>query len=173
MNSYDIEDLTELNKKEWDNFNEIIQDGSFYHTNRWKQILEKSFNLKSHSFIVRFKGEIVAICPIYELMINKYRGLENLPETDYNSVIIKEEQKSVESNPETESRNLVNEIKTPVKVIESNTNQERITKAQVLEKAEQTVNPKAIKDGFQYCSYCGVQNPDFARFCSTCGERLR
>ena len=91
MISYDIEDLTEDNKNEWDNFNEIIKDGSFYHTNRWKQILEKSFNLKSHSFIVRFKGEIVAICPIYELMINKYRGLENLPETDYNSVIIKEE----------------------------------------------------------------------------------
>lgn len=61
MISYDIEDLTEDNKKEWDNFNEIIKDGSFYHTNRWKQILEKSFNLKPQSFIVRFKGEIGAI----------------------------------------------------------------------------------------------------------------
>ena len=32
-------------------------------------------------------------------------------------------------------------------------------------------NPEVDKQ--LYCSYCGVEVPEYARFCSSCGERLR
>jgi hypothetical protein len=34
-------------------------------------------------------------------------------------------------------------------------------------------NSLSKEDQVQYCSYCGVEVPSYARFCSSCGERLR
>lgn len=91
MNDYNIKEVNEDNKKDWDAFNEKVEDGSFYHTLKWKEIIEKSFNLISHSFFICNKDEIIGLCPIFELKINKDKGLEILPESDYNSLIIKKE----------------------------------------------------------------------------------
>ena len=88
MTNYSIEELSVDNEKEWDRFNENFEDGSFYHTLKWKMILEKSFNFKSHCFLVRHREEVISICPFYEVTIKGFNGLQLLPESDYNNLLI-------------------------------------------------------------------------------------
>ena len=88
MVDYCIEEITTNNEKEWDKFNEDFAQGSFYHTIKWKKILEETYNLKSHCFLVRYKGEIISICPFYEVKIKGFNGLQILPESDYNHLLI-------------------------------------------------------------------------------------
>jgi hypothetical protein len=37
---------------------------------------------------------------------------------------------------------------------------------------QEALTKKEIKKGIKFCSYCGVENPDYARYCATCGEKL-
>lgn len=90
MADYLIEDLSSDNAKEWDTFNESFNDGSFYHTIKWKNILEKSFGLKQRCFLIRYKEKVISICPFYEINSKGFKGLELLPESDYNYLLIDE-----------------------------------------------------------------------------------
>jgi len=90
LTDYLIEDLTSDNEKEWDTFVEYFNDGSFYHTIKWKNIIERSFGFKQHCFLIRYKEKIIAICPFFEITIKGFKGLELLPRSDYNYLLIEE-----------------------------------------------------------------------------------
>ena len=54
-------------------------------------------------------------------------------------------------------------------IMESKPEPEKPKPVDVKEKVEVK---KPIPEGIQYCSYCGVDNPDYGRYCRSCGERL-
>jgi hypothetical protein len=87
---YSIEDLSSENIKDWDNFNAIFKNGSFYHTIKWKNVLEKSFRFKQHCFLIRYKEKVISICPFFEVTIKGFKGLQLLPESDYNYLLLEE-----------------------------------------------------------------------------------
>lgn len=87
MNYY-IEELNNLNTIDWIRLCEESNEGSFFHTLKWKEILEKSFHYKNHSFILYRNDEPVALCPFYEAAIYGIKGLVSLPSSDHNHIII-------------------------------------------------------------------------------------
>jgi hypothetical protein len=84
------------------------------------------------------------------------------PEPPVNDLPEKKIEKAIEKSPEP-----IVEVKTKPELVKPEVEQKPI------DKKEGTEENDRIKEGYQYCSYCGVQNLDYARFCSTCGERLR
>ena len=90
MNYY-IEELNDINSTDWIRLCEEREDGSFFHTLQWKQILEQSYGFKTHCFLLYRNDEPVALCPFYEGTISRIRGLISLPNSDYNHIIITDE----------------------------------------------------------------------------------
>ncbi len=88
MMNYHIEELSNKNLKDWERLSEESREGNFFHTLEWKQILEQSYNFRSHCFLLYRNGEPVALCPFYEASINGIQGLISLPDSDYNHIII-------------------------------------------------------------------------------------
>ena len=93
--NYHIEELNNNNAADWEKLNEESKEGSFFHTLKWKRILEQSFNYKSYYFILYRNDEAVALCPFYEYTINGVKGLVSLPTSDYNHIIIIDENDSL------------------------------------------------------------------------------
>ena len=85
---YYIKELNNLNAIDWIKLSEESKEGSFFHTLKWKGILEHSFNYKTHCFILYRNDEPVALCPFYEAAIVGIRGLVSLPDSDYDNIII-------------------------------------------------------------------------------------
>ena len=92
---YIIEELSNKNADDWKRLSEECKEGSFFHTLKWKQILEQSFNYKSHNFLLYRNGEPVALCPFYEDTIQGIRGLVSLPLSDYNHLLITDKNDSL------------------------------------------------------------------------------
>jgi len=92
---YIIEELSNKNADDWKRLSEECKEGSFFHTLKWKQILEQSFNYKSHNFLLYRNGEPVALCPLYEDTIQGIRGLVSLPLSDYNHLLITDKNDSL------------------------------------------------------------------------------
>jgi len=91
--NYHIEELNNINVIDWKRLCE--EEGSFFHTLEWKQILEQSYNYISHYFLLYRDEELVALCPFYEAAINGIRGLVSLPDSDYNHIIITDKSDSL------------------------------------------------------------------------------
>jgi len=87
ISNYVIEDLSVNNERDWEAFNEKICDGSFFHTLKWKKILEQ-LNYKSHYFLVYDKHEVISICPFFEGTIKGFKGLMLLPTSDHRHLLI-------------------------------------------------------------------------------------
>lgn len=88
MDGYQIEDLNSSNARDWEHFNEIADGGSFFHSLKWKRILERSFKLRPHYFLVYHDGEVAAICPFFENNLKYFKGLVSLPYSDFCHIAI-------------------------------------------------------------------------------------
>jgi hypothetical protein len=85
---FHIEDLNQNNASDWEALNQRSGDGSVYHTLRWKDVLERSFGIKSHYFIIYEKDRPIALCPFFEKPLRGLRSLVPPPSTDLNNVIV-------------------------------------------------------------------------------------
>jgi hypothetical protein len=88
MLDYFVEELNPDNEKDWEQFNEKTDGGSFFHTLKWKNILERSLNFKSHYFLIYNNDRVISICPFYENKLKGFRGLMVLPDSDYHNILI-------------------------------------------------------------------------------------
>ena len=84
-----IERLNNDNIELWEDFNQTMDDGTFYHTTKWKRILEL-LGYTPHYYLVFDGDETVAICPFFEFNIKSFKGITSLPDSDYNHLIIKD-----------------------------------------------------------------------------------
>ena len=85
---FHMEELNNTNIELWENFNQKMDEGTFYHTTKWKKILEQ-LGYNSHYYLIFDNDETVAICPFFEFNIKGFKGITTLPESDYNHLIIK------------------------------------------------------------------------------------
>jgi len=90
MNRYSTKRLCLENEKDWELFNKNDKNGSFFHSLKWKKIIEASFGYISHYFLVFDKNKVVAICPFFEITLQGFRGLSTLPNSDLSHIIIEE-----------------------------------------------------------------------------------
>jgi len=84
-----IGELNDTNIDLWEEFNQKMEEGTFFHTNKWKKILE-SVGYTSHYFLIFDDEEIVGICPFFETNIKGFKGIATLPLSDYNHLIVKD-----------------------------------------------------------------------------------
>ena len=88
MANYRFEELSPNNKKDWEEFNKKNDGGSFFHTLKWKDVIEDSFDYKLHYFLIYYEDKVVAICPFCENNIGRFRGLMPPPNSEYRQLLI-------------------------------------------------------------------------------------
>ncbi|VVB59228.1 FemAB family protein [uncultured archaeon] len=88
MTIYNIEELNHSNENDWEEFNKKTDGGSFFHTLKWKNIIENSFNSKLHYYLIYFDDKVIAICPFCENTIKGFRGLIPISPSDYRHLLI-------------------------------------------------------------------------------------
>ena len=88
MANYRIEELSHSNENEWEEFNKKTDGGSFFHTLKWKNVIENSFDYKLHYYLIYFDDRVIAICPFCENTIKGYRGLMPPPNSDYRHLLL-------------------------------------------------------------------------------------
>lgn len=86
-----VEPLSDEN--EWEKFVATSPKGTFFHTLKWKRVLENSFHYESLYLVIRDpNGELIGICPFF---ITKelwpFTVLDSLPLSDLGGPLIKEE----------------------------------------------------------------------------------
>jgi hypothetical protein len=86
---YSIEELSESNIHQWEEFNNRSPEGTLFHSIRWKNILEETRKLQLRYYLI-FEGQrVVGICPFVEQSMKKlFRGLNGIPRSDYNNIIL-------------------------------------------------------------------------------------
>ena len=89
-----IQELNNVNINVWDDFNQRMDEGTFYHTTKWKRILEL-LGYSSYYYLIFDGDEPVAICPFFEFNIKGFKGITSLPDSDYNHLIIKDNDPSI------------------------------------------------------------------------------
>lgn len=105
--NFRIEELNETNMDLWDDFNQEMDDGTFFHTIKWKNVLEL-LGYNSHYFLVFSGDEPAAICPFFETDIKGFKGVTTLPRSDYNHMVIKDNDPHV-------TEFIINELKSKAK----------------------------------------------------------
>lgn len=78
---------------EWENFVAGSPDGTFFHTIKWRNVLERSFPYQSSYLCIRdSSGQLVGVCPFF---ITKkmwpFKVLDSLPNSDLGGPLFKEE----------------------------------------------------------------------------------
>ena len=86
--SFRVEDLVEDNAEQWTSLNVADSGGSFFHTLKWKRVIQESFGTKTHYFLVKNGMDAIALCPFCEIGIGRFQGLGLLPDSDYNNIVI-------------------------------------------------------------------------------------
>ena len=78
------------NDKEWMKFLQTHPEGTFYHSLKWREVIQKSFSYTDHYITIKDEcGSIVGICPGF---INNYifmKFFSSLPNSDYGGPIIR------------------------------------------------------------------------------------
>jgi hypothetical protein len=90
MGNYTIERLNDKNAVKWEEFNNNSSEGTFFHTLKWKQILENTSNCKTHFFLLFENNCISGIFPFLEQKIRIFKGLFPFPETGHNNIILRD-----------------------------------------------------------------------------------
>jgi hypothetical protein len=88
MSEFHIEELSPYNENDWTLFNERSTGGSFFHTIKWKKIIEESLDYRSRYFLVYEGSDVKAICPFFESDIKLFKGLMLLPHSDYRHILV-------------------------------------------------------------------------------------
>ena len=86
-----VEPLTD--EKEWEEFVADSPRGTFFHTLKWKRILEESFGFEAYYLAIRDSDRnLVGICPFVLLKKARvFKVLDSLPVSDSAGPLIKEE----------------------------------------------------------------------------------
>ena len=79
-------------EKEWEQFVAGAPGGTFYHTIKWKKILENAFSYQTEYLVIRDdSGDLTGVCPF--AVTNKLRLLrilDSLPESDFGGPLVTE-----------------------------------------------------------------------------------
>ncbi len=86
--AYSIELLSESNAHRWEEFNNQSREGTPFHSLRWKAMMENAMKLQIRYFLILKDREVVGICPFVEQSKKWFRGLNGIPRSDYNNVIM-------------------------------------------------------------------------------------
>lgn len=77
------------NNNEWEDFLQTSPDGTFYHSLKWKEVIEKSFLCPAIYLVVRdMNGAVVGICPGFVLKPGPLRIYASMPHSDFGGPII-------------------------------------------------------------------------------------
>ena len=89
--NYHIERLNDDNSRKWEEFNNKSGEGSFFHTLKWKEILEQLESVNPQYFLLFNKSDLMGIVPCIEHNIPFFKGYIPIPHTDFNNCIFHEE----------------------------------------------------------------------------------
>ncbi|MFH1673414.1 MAG: GNAT family N-acetyltransferase [Pseudomonadota bacterium] len=73
------------NDEEWERFVADSSGGTFFHTLKWKKILEEAFSLEAEYLAIRDEaGKLAGVCPFaVTSKLRLFRILDSLPESDF------------------------------------------------------------------------------------------
>jgi hypothetical protein len=89
---YHVEELGDSNAADWDHVNEIAEDGSFCHSLKWKEVLERTFGYQARYFLVYRDHQPIALFPLYKTKIKWFSGLTTLPMSVYDHILVTDKQ---------------------------------------------------------------------------------
>lgn len=80
-------------EEEWERFVVASPDGTFYHSLKWKKVLEEAFSLGTEYLVIRDdSGRLVGVCPFaVTSKLGIFRILDSLPESDFGGPLVAEE----------------------------------------------------------------------------------
>jgi predicted N-acyltransferase len=86
--------------KEWEDFVANSSKGSFFHTLKWKKVLEESFPFESLYLVIRDSNDkLIGVCPFFiTKKLWPFRVLDSLPNSDLGGPLMKEEYKKEAAN---------------------------------------------------------------------------
>jgi len=74
---------------EWVEFLQASQEGTFYHTLEWKDVIEKSFPYSAIYLVVKdINGTVVSICPGFVVKTGPLRTYVSIPHSDFGGPVI-------------------------------------------------------------------------------------
>jgi hypothetical protein len=82
-------------EKEWEEFVANSSKGTFFHTLKWKRVLENSFPYESLYLVIRDSNEeLIGVCPfVITKKLWPFKVLDSLHDSDFGGPLIKEEYK--------------------------------------------------------------------------------
>lgn len=82
-----VEELT--NEKEWEAFLQNSSEGTFFHSTKWKEVIEKSFSYSAIYLIARdINGAVVGVCPGFVLKYGPLKIYISMPNSDFGGPVI-------------------------------------------------------------------------------------
>lgn len=79
------------NVSEWEDFLKGTSGGTFYHSIKWRDVLERSFSYPSVYAVIRSEnGGLVGICPMSIVTSSHFKILDSLPHSDFGGPVIEE-----------------------------------------------------------------------------------
>lgn len=86
--AYSVEPLSASNAHRWEEFNVQSREGTPFHSLKWKNTMVDAMKLKERYFLVLKDSKVVGICPFVEQSLRLFRGLNGIPRSDYNHIIL-------------------------------------------------------------------------------------
>jgi lipid II:glycine glycyltransferase (peptidoglycan interpeptide bridge formation enzyme) len=90
MADYHLERLDGNNAVKWEEFNNNSPEGSFFHSLKWKKIIEKNSDFRTHYFLLFKNKSISGIFPFIERNIYLFTGFIPGPDPAYLNAIIQD-----------------------------------------------------------------------------------
>jgi hypothetical protein len=90
LDNYHIESLNDKNAAKWEEFNINSEEGTFFHSLKWKQILENTLNYKTQYFLLFKNNNVFGIFPFAEHKIHSFKGLFPFQFSGHNNIIIQD-----------------------------------------------------------------------------------
>jgi len=79
------------NNSEWEHFLQTSPDGTFYHSLKWKEVIQRSFPHSALYLTIRDEnGRLVGICPGFITYLMHMKIYHSIPYSDYGGPIIAE-----------------------------------------------------------------------------------
>lgn len=77
------------NKREWDEFLKCSSDGTFFHSLKWKRVIQQSFSYPALYLVVKDENEtVVGICPGFVLRFGPLKIYASMPHSDFGGPVI-------------------------------------------------------------------------------------
>jgi len=86
--TYSIEALSGDNVHLWNEFNLQSREGTPFHSTQWKNIVEDVLKLKLRYYLIFEDERIIGIFPFVEDSIRHFRGLNGVPSSEFNNVLL-------------------------------------------------------------------------------------